>query len=295
MRVGIGLPNTVPGTSLDVLTEWARRADESAVFSSVGVLERIAWDAHEPLGVLEAAAQVTSSIRLATMVVIAPLRDTAELAARAAHLDDSSGGRLVLGLAVGARVEDYEAAGVDHRTRGRRFDEQLPELRSLWRAGEVATGHAHRGGPRLLVGGTSGISFGRMARYADGYVHGGGPPRAFRRAAASARAAWADLERPGAPGLWAQGYFALGDAAAAGRRYMEDYYAFTGPFASRIVEGLLVSPQDVVAFARGYKEAGCDELVLLPAIADPDQVDRLAEVVAGCAADLEIGSEGGSP
>ena len=270
--------------------EWARRADES-IFSSLGVLERVAWDAHEPLGVLEAAAQVTSNVSLCTMVVIGPLRNDHDLATRAARLDRMSGGRLVLGLAVGARVEDYEAAGVDHRSRGRRFDEQLPNLRSLWAAEEDAAGEPRRGGPTLLVGGTSGISFGRMARHADGYVHGGGPPRAFRRAAAAARAAWADLERPGSPQLWAQGYFALGDAADTGRRYMEDYYEFTGPFASRIVEGLLVSPQDVVAFARGYKEAGCDELVLLPAVPDPDQVDRLAEVIAGCSADLGFPSQ----
>jgi alkanesulfonate monooxygenase SsuD/methylene tetrahydromethanopterin reductase-like flavin-dependent oxidoreductase (luciferase family) len=62
---------------------------------------------------------------------------------------------------------------------------------------------------------------------------------------------------------------------------MRDYYAFTGPFAEKIVEGLLTTPQQIAAQVRGYAEAGCDDLVLLPAAAEPEQVDRLAEVVAG--------------
>ena len=106
-----------------------------------------------------------------------------------------------------------------------------------------------------------------MARYADGYAHGGGPPRAFERAAASARAAWSDLGRPGRPRLWGQGYFALGDADA-GAAYLRDYYAFTGPFAERIAAGNLTSARAIKDFVRGYAEAGCDELILFPSVAD---------------------------
>ena len=62
-----------------------------------------------------------------------------------------------------------------------------------------------------------------MARYGDGYVHGGGPPRAFASAAAKARAAWTDLGRPGELATWGQGYFALGDDAAdRGAGYLRD-------------------------------------------------------------------------
>ena len=84
------------------------------------------------------------------------------------------------------------------------------------------------------------------------------------------------------PLLWAQGYFALGDdnTIERGRAYMRDYYAFTGPFAERIAEGMLATPQAVAQFVRGYAEAGCDELVLLPAVADLDQLDRLADALS---------------
>jgi alkanesulfonate monooxygenase SsuD/methylene tetrahydromethanopterin reductase-like flavin-dependent oxidoreductase (luciferase family) len=274
VRIGVGLPNGIPGTPGPLLVEWARRAD-GGPFTSVGVVDRLAYDSHEPMAALAAAAAVTERVRLVSMVIIAPLRATATLAKEAATIDALSDGRLTLGVAVGARTEDYEAAGVPHRDRGRRFEDQLAELRDLWEGGP-----GPKASPELLVGGTSDAAFARAARYADGYVHGGGPPRAFARAADRARAAWTDLGRPGTPALWGQSYFALGpDAEERGTAYMRDYYAFTGPFAEKIVEGLLTTPQDVAAQVRGYAEAGCDELVLLPAVSDPKQADRLADVV----------------
>jgi hypothetical protein len=118
-----------------------------------------------------------------------------------------------------------------------------------------------------------------MARYADGYAHGGGPPRAFASAAARARAAWTDLGRPGEPLLWGQGYFALGNAAP-GNEYLLDYYAFTGPFAERVAAGNLTSARAVKDFVRGYEEAGCDELVLFPTVSHLSELDRLTEALA---------------
>jgi alkanesulfonate monooxygenase SsuD/methylene tetrahydromethanopterin reductase-like flavin-dependent oxidoreductase (luciferase family) len=278
MRVGIGLPNAVPGTDGPLLLEWARRA-ESASFTSLGVLDRMAYDSYEPLGVLAAAAGATSTIDLVTMVVVAPLRNTRLLAKEVATIDRISGGRLVLGLAVGARSEDYDAVGVEHAGRGRVFDEQLAELRRIWGDEALSPVPAKELGPTLLVGGSTDQTFSRAAASADGYVHGGGPPRAFARAAEKMRVAWHEAGRAGEPALWAQGYFALGDAAEEGLDYMRDYYAFTGPFAEKIAAGLLTTPQDVAQFVRGYEHAGCHELVLLPAVADLDQVEALAEVL----------------
>jgi alkanesulfonate monooxygenase SsuD/methylene tetrahydromethanopterin reductase-like flavin-dependent oxidoreductase (luciferase family) len=276
MRVGIGLPNGIPGTPGTAIAEWAARAEEGP-FTSLGVIDRVAYDAHDPFASLAAAAAVTQRPRLVTMVVIAPLRSAAILANEAATLDSLSGGRLTLGLGVGARIEDYAAAGVDHRGRGRAFDDQLAQLRDLW---ESSPGP--KASPELLVGGSSDAAFARVARYADGYVHGGGPPRAFARSAERARIAWEDAGRPLQPALWGQSYFALGDdALEPARAYIRDYYAFTGPFVEKIVEGLLTTPQQIAAQLRGYAEAGCDELVLMPAVADLDQVGRLADVLAG--------------
>ncbi|HBY96620.1 MAG TPA: LLM class flavin-dependent oxidoreductase, partial [Chloroflexi bacterium] len=182
MRVGVGLPSTVPGAEGRLIVEWGRRADEGT-FSSLAVLDRLLYDSYEPMTSLAAAAAVTRRVRLATNIIVGPLRNTALLAKQAASVDALSGGRLVLGLALGARKEDYEVAGVDYRSRGKRLAEQLADLRSYWEDDAFGPTPVRPRGPELLVGGSSDQAFARVARYSDGYVHGGGPPRAFARAA----------------------------------------------------------------------------------------------------------------
>lgn len=279
MRVGIGLPTTMPGVDRGLMLEWARRADRGP-FASLGVLDRVRYAGYEPFTALGAAAAVTERVELVTMIVIAPLRTTALLAKGAASIHALSGGRLTLGVSLGARPDDYELAQVDYRSRGRRLDDQLQEVRDMWELGRVGALGAEP--PKVLVGGLSGRAFSRMARYGDGYVHGGGPPRAFASAASKALAAWTEMGRPGRPMLYGQGYFALGDDATtqSGAAYLRDYYAFTGPFAEKIAAANLTSAQAVRDFVRGYGDAGCEELVLLPTVADLDQLDRLADVLS---------------
>ncbi|HEU5380126.1 MAG TPA: LLM class flavin-dependent oxidoreductase [Ktedonobacteraceae bacterium] len=282
MQVGVGLPGTVPGANGQLIIQWAAQADQGP-FSSLGVLDRLVYDSYEPLTMLAAAAAVTQRVLLATTIVIGPLRNTPLLAKTAASIDALSNGRLVLGLAVGARKEDYDAAGIEYRTRGKHLSEQLATLRMIWEEKRLNPTSASSQGPALLLGGASDLGFARMARYTNGYVHGGGPPRAFARAADKARAAWLDAGRPGQPQLWAQGYFALGNQATieAGMNYLRDYYAFTGPFAEKIATGILTTPQAIAQFIRGYEEAGCHELVLFPTIPDLDQLHALAEILYG--------------
>jgi len=253
---------------------WARRA-EAGRFASLGVLDRVVYDSLDPLVSLAAAAAATERIRLVTMVVVGPLRATALLAKQAASVDALAGGRLTLGLSVGARSEDFEAVGAERADRGLRFTEQLLDLRTSWE--ERGLGPGAR--PEVMVGGLVGAAFVRVARYADGYVHGGGPPRAFARAAGMALDAWSDLGRPGRPKLFGQGYFALGDEDVGGA-YLRHYYAFTGPFAERIAAANLTTSHAIRDFVRGYDEAGCDHLVLLPTVSDAAQLDRLADVLA---------------
>jgi alkanesulfonate monooxygenase SsuD/methylene tetrahydromethanopterin reductase-like flavin-dependent oxidoreductase (luciferase family) len=277
MQLGLGLPATIPGADRSLILEWARRADLGP-FSSLSVLDRTVYDNFEPLSVLGAAAAVTKRITLATTIVIAPLRSPALLAKRAATVQALSKGRLVLGVGLGAREDDYLAGGIDYRSRGRRLTEGLITMRNLWEDRAISPDVEP---PRLLFGGSGGLGMSRMARYADGYVHGGGPPRAFLRAATEARAAWHDLGRPGSPALWGMAYFHLGRHPEAGAAYLRDYYAFAGPFADRIAAGLLTDAAAIEEFAEGYAEAGCDELILFPTVADLAEVDRLAAVISG--------------
>ena len=278
MRIGVAIPGGVPGAEPDVIVEWASTADKGP-FSHLAMIDRIKYDNYDPLTILSAAAGVTKRVRLVTTILISPLRNTALLAKQAASLDRLSRGRFVLGMGLGARDDDYEITGVERTTRGRRLSDQIIELRRFWEGKEVGPEPSRSGGPSILLGGGSGPAFGRMARHADGYIHGGGPPRVFARAAEQARAAWIDVDRPGQPEIWGQGYFALGDAVEKGHGYMRDYYAFTGPFAEKLAAGMLTTPQEIEEFANAYQEAGCHELSLLPAVAEMEQLDRLTEVV----------------
>ncbi|WP_345413166.1 LLM class flavin-dependent oxidoreductase [Haladaptatus pallidirubidus] len=280
MQVGIGLPNTLTDSDADLTLEWARRA-EAGPFTSLGVFDRVTYDSLDPMGVLAVCAGATEDIRLATSIVAGPLRSTAMLAKKAATLDVLSDGRLTLGLALGARKDDYEAVGADYRGRGGRFTKQLDQLREYWEGDEIGPSPVQEGGPELLIGGSSDPTFKRVGRYGDGYIHGGGPPRAFAKDAEKARSAWNETGRPENPTLWGHGYFALGDdeTIERGREYLLDYYEFTGPFAERIAEGLLTTPQEVVQFVRGYEEEGCDELILFPTVAESEQYERLEEII----------------
>jgi len=277
MHVGIGLPTTTPGRTPDLIPHWAARA-EAAGFTSLGVIDRVAYDALEPLVALATAGAVTERTRLVSMVLIGPLHNTVLLARQAATLDAVTGGRLTLGLGVGARHDDYLAAGVTPANRGASLTDQLARLRDHWEDRRVGPHPARKGGPDLLVGGASGPALLRMARLADGYVHGGGPPRSFASAVTKARVAWEESGRPGQPQLWAQAYFCLDDVDT-GSNYLRDYYAFTGQFAEKVAASNLTSPIAIREYLAGYEEAGCDELVLLPCTSDPGEIDRLQEAL----------------
>jgi alkanesulfonate monooxygenase SsuD/methylene tetrahydromethanopterin reductase-like flavin-dependent oxidoreductase (luciferase family) len=270
MRIGIGLPTAIAGAPAALTPAWARRAEAAGV-ASLGVHDRLAYDSLEALTALAAAAAVTERVRVAALVVIGPLRGgAAVLAKQAATVAALAGGRLTLGLGAGPRRDDYEASGLPFERRGALLDAQLADL--LDRLPDDV---------EVVIGGASDAAMARMARYAAGCCHGGGPPRAFRSAADRARAAWSDAARPGRPRLWGLGYFALGPGAAeAGGRDLGRYYAFTGAAAGRIEAGLLTTREAIAEHCAGYAEAGCDELVLFPTVAELDQVDRLAHAVA---------------
>ena len=277
MDIGIGLPNTVLGVDRRGIVDWARDA-EQAGFASLGTIDRIAYDNYDSLISLAAAAAVTDKIRLTTDILIAPLRQTAHLAKQAATVDHLSGGRLVLGIAVGGREDDYQLSEVDFHRRGAIMDRQLEELTSLWtREGDFGPRPANGKRPSILIGGTADVAFRRAAKYADGWTLGGGTPDAFRDGAAKLRDAWSAEGRDGEPRTMALFYFVLGDGAEeAARHALGSYYAFLGDYADQIVQSAAKDADTVRGYLAAFEEAGADEVICFPASADPAQVELLA-------------------
>jgi alkanesulfonate monooxygenase SsuD/methylene tetrahydromethanopterin reductase-like flavin-dependent oxidoreductase (luciferase family) len=276
MDVGIGLPNAVRGVDRRGTVEWARRAD-AAGFSSLGTIDRIVFPSYESLISLAAAAAVTERIRLVTDILIAPLRaNTALFAKQTATLNHLSEGRLVLGLAVGGREDDFEISGVEFSERGRSFDGQLEELDSLWGSDQVAP--ASR--PGLLIGGSSEAAYRRVARYGEGWTLGGGPPDVFKERYPKVRAAWEAAGRDGEPRTMALFYYALGPRAEEhAREDLLDYYGFLGDYAQGVVDSAAKDADTVKRYIAGFEQAGVDEVICFPTAVDPEQVDLLAEAV----------------
>jgi alkanesulfonate monooxygenase SsuD/methylene tetrahydromethanopterin reductase-like flavin-dependent oxidoreductase (luciferase family) len=285
MDVAIGLPTTIPGVQGRELTEWARRA-ETAGFSSLGTLDRMVYPNYESLVALGAAAAVTERIGLVTAIAILPMRQNAALAAKqAATLQSLSGGRFVLGVAVGGRPDDFEAAGVPFEGRGRRFEEMLDDMKRIW-AGEER-GYAGGVGPDvsdnpppLIIGGQIDAAFRRAAEYGDGWIAGGGPPEGYPAAMGKLDAAWGEAGREGEPRRLSLTYFSLGnDPDSQARRTIGHYYTFAGDYADMILAGVAKGEDGVKERVRAFEEAGCDELIMFPSSSNPEQVDRLAAVV----------------
>ncbi len=284
MNIGIGLPISDP----EILLDWARRAD-AGPFTTLGLLDRLVYDNPEPLVTLAALAAVTTRIRVQTEVLLAPLRQPALLAKQAATLDRLSGGRLTLGLGVGdaRRRDDFEAAGTDPRSRGRRLDEQLAVMRRIWSGesydsdiGPIGPAPARSGGPEVLFGGFRPAALERVARWGDGFL-AAAPPAWAGNLFRGVEQAWQAAGRAGRPKIVAQVNVALGsqDVIDDARGAIGGYYAFTGdPGAA--VDGLLAGPGSIRAGVAQLAELGADEVMLYCWARDPEQVERIGDLLA---------------
>jgi probable F420-dependent oxidoreductase len=138
---------------------------------------------HEPMVLLGYLAAFTSTIGLATGVVVLPQRQTGLVAKQAAEVAFLTNERLRLGVGVGWNYIEYRALNEDFSTRGARQAEQIDVLRRLWSEPVVSFEgrwhHLDRVGiaprPRapipIWIGGFSEAAYRRAARIADGFIY----------------------------------------------------------------------------------------------------------------------------
>ena len=208
MKFGIAFANTGPFVEPHLAVEFARAA-EAAGFESLWTVEHVVVPAGyesaypydrsgrmpgreeapipDPLVWLSYLAAATSTINLATGIMILPQRDPVVLAKELATLDYLSGGRVLFGIGVGWLKEEFDALGIPFEERGRRTDEHADVLRTLWSndvasfAGEftnfdkcISKPSPVKGSIPIHIGGHTEIAARRAGRLGDGFFPASG-------------------------------------------------------------------------------------------------------------------------
>jgi probable F420-dependent oxidoreductase len=222
VKLGLFNINMGPQCHPDALARAAQAAEEAG-FESLWAGEHVILpdpqvppspmapqdSALDPFIGLTYAAAVTSTIRLATGIVIMPQRNPVVLAKQIASLDVLSQGRFTLGIGVGYLEPEFRAIGADFEHRGAVTDEFVEAMQTLWYAEhpehhgrfvEFAGVDAH---PRpvqrpipLVVGGHTPAAYRRSVARGHGWYGFGMPPEAAAASLEGLRAAAEQVERP---------------------------------------------------------------------------------------------------
>jgi alkanesulfonate monooxygenase SsuD/methylene tetrahydromethanopterin reductase-like flavin-dependent oxidoreductase (luciferase family) len=281
MDISIGLPNTIDVDGPTVVA-WARRAEERG-FRALATIDRIVYPTYDSLTALAVAAGATSRIGLFTNILLTPLYPPAWLAKATASLHAMSGGRLILGLGVGGRADDFAAMERNMARRGQLMDQALDVLGRAW-AGESVTGDEHPVVPGaaagtkvpVLIGGGTDAAVERIIRYGDGWTGAAAAPDAVGQMIEKVRRAWQAAGREGQPRFSMLIYFGLGDEKAS-RASLQRYYSFLGEWADTIADSAIRTPQAIKDTVRAYADAGVTEVAFIPTVPSLDEVDRLAD------------------
>lgn len=284
------------------LTDFARTA-EAVGFDSVQVGDHIQWHApiHEVTLVLATFAAATSRARIASDVIILPLRDPVLIAKTVASLDVLSGGRMIFGVGVGGdHPDEYRTMRVPLTERGSRANEALEIVRGLFTherfsyAGRHFTLEDAAIAPRPLqsrlpiwVGGSSEGALRRAARHGDGWIGAFMSERKFARSAARIRELLAEEKRASDGFTW--GAFLFGhmgpdtaQSRAAAAAYIERVYHLPGEdIITRF--GIAGPVEACIERVQSFVDAGADYIVVGPMCGYrewPSQLAAYGELIA---------------
>lgn len=284
MKIGVSLLNNWGIEDAQALVRLAEQA-EALGFDSVWVHDHVFNVGHvfdriggrpyyEPLTLLSFVAARTERVRLGTSVLVLPYHNPIRLAKTAATLDVLSGGRLTLGVGVGAIEKETTAMGSPFKERGAVTDEAIAVMRTLWTEEDPRfdgtysrfDGMTFSPRPRqpnipVVIGGVSRAAIRRAARLGDGWQPLGLSPEALAEGMAALR------EEAAACGRDASKIpvsIALGlEAPASRRRY-----------------ALGKDPGEIVRNARAYASLGVETLVISANTSDPNEARSSMEMLA---------------
>lgn len=309
MRFGIELPTAtsgmmhpVPFQTVTDLADLAVEAEQLGFYDAGGndhlstmQFVRRAWqnppDYYEPLITLAHIAARTSVLRLTTGIMVLPMREPILLAKQVATLDQLSGGRVLLGVAVGGYRDEFETVRPDLKTanRGRLTEETIGALRALFtqrRAGfhgEYVNFDDVESFPKpvqdplpIYSGGNADGCLRRAAELCDGWMPAKIGPEAIRagreKLALYAREAGRD---PKTISTALQSVVCLGDTAEEAReRFLNSSFdLFRTSLAQTMTKGVDIDaylemnlvgiPDRVCDKVAAYEDAGLDHLSAL--------------------------------
>ena len=288
-RFGVAFPK-IPGAGRTEIATFARKV-EGLGFDSMWVFDRLVYDNLASLSLLGALAVLTERIRMGTCVLLPLLHNPLVLAKELATIDQASRGRLTLGLGIGSRAVDYQAATLPGSARGRRMDETLALMRQAWSGqpveheGQVFSIHVPAVGPRpvqrrlpIWLSGRSKPAMARAARVADGFILGRGSPEwhkdwlaDLRQEAAAAGRDWETL--PTAALVF------FGPNPEAITAHFQRYYAAEPWRLEPVRHGIYGAPRRAAEQLGQFLELGLDTIICVPTTLDLEDIDRLAEAV----------------
>ncbi|MBT4934743.1 MAG: LLM class flavin-dependent oxidoreductase [Rhodospirillaceae bacterium] len=139
MDVGVFLGTQHPGEA-DMRQEFENHLEQTRAIRDAGF--DALWLAQHYLThpdqffqttpLLARLAAETGDMKVGTNILVLPLHNIVDIAEQYATLDIITGGRLIVGVALGYREKEYENFGVVKKTRGRLFSEQVDALKLLW-------------------------------------------------------------------------------------------------------------------------------------------------------------------
>jgi probable F420-dependent oxidoreductase len=235
---------------------------------------------------MAALAGRTRRMRFGMNVVSLTFRDPVLLAKQCATIDVLSDGRLLPAFGIGSPMApEWEALGMDTKTRGRKTDESLEIIRRLWREESLdfsGVFYRLKGvtiAPKpvqldlpMWIGGSSDAAIRRTARIGTGWLAGGEPPAEAGRVVAAIKAATIkagrliDQDHYGAAFAF---YFGSREEPAVGRA-MDAYAKRTGRNAT---EAFAVGDADtILARVAQYVNAGMSKFILRPLGCDDNAI-----------------------
>ncbi len=292
MKIGMTLPVMEPDLNRALLRDWVETIDRGP-WASLAFGERIVFDNPDAAVMLGAAAAWTERVELVTTIFVAQLHNPVMLAKQIATADMLCGGRLTVGLGIGGREEDYQAAGGDFAThKNAEVGPRVAAMRRVW-AGEAVVPLADRrvgpppvqqGGPKLLAGALGPKAIALASQWADGLcgMSFGPDPQEIKGAFDLANAAWADAGR-GEPYLGTSFWFALDDGGRAQlERHLKRYFTWVDPAARDAIAasaGFAGTVQELKDMLRRIEDMGAHEVQLIPTDSNIDQVHRIADAI----------------